>query len=262
MNLRSFSEYLSNQLIRVTTYRFFCQISLPLILIMALGLRLFRHWMEPMISRDAQLYLHQGTLWAEGDFASLAGSGAEWIPPLLPWGIGCGIRCGLSAYTAGIIINITAGTLLILALFLVVREFCRSSHWGVLGAVFGAIVPEFIQLSIEIQRETLYLLFFTLTLWLMIRAVRRRQLWCWSVAGFLLFPTVFARYEALELLFFTPLFLSYCLILKRAGWKNDLAALGYFVVGAIASGIFFSLIIGIPLDYYLEALPERIKGIL
>lgn len=261
MSILNFFEFLLNKLTAITKYRFFSQISLLLVLLMALALRLFRHWQEPMISRDAQLYLHQGTLWADGSFTGLAGSGAEWIPPLLSWSIGCGIRCGSSAYMAGIAINIIAGMLLVSALFLFVREFCGNSLWGMLGALFGAIVPEFIQLSIEIQREMLYLLFFTLTLWLVTQALRRQRLRYWGAAGFLFFPTVLSRYEVLELLVFIPLFLAYRFILDRKERKNSLKALVYFVGGIIAGGIFFSLIIGIPPNYYFEILPGRLKGI-
>lgn len=223
--------------------------------------RLWRHWAEPMISRDGVLYLRQAELWLTGGFQALQGSEAAWIPPLLPWSISRGMLCGLSAYSSGILVNVLAGTLLIAAVFLLTGEFFRDKRLGALAALFCAFVPEFVQLSVEIQRESLYLLFMTLALWLAVCGFRRRNRFYWGGAGTTAFLAALARYEALELFLFIPLFLLGRLWLNAEERRETGWALLLFLLGGAVGGILLSALLGIPLEYYTEALAGRLWGL-
>lgn len=222
------------------------------------GLRLFYLYMDPMVSNDAVFYIEQANLWNQGGWGQLAHD-AAWVPPLLPWSMSRGIMLGFSAWQTGITLSIIAGTLLIPVSFVLSREFFSNGAWPLAAALFTAIIPRFLELSIQIQRESLYLLFFTLALWGAVKALKSNKNIYWALSGGTVFCTALVRYEALEMIPFILIFLIFRgIVCQRSYWKSCRNILGYLSGIAVFCGV-FSWIIGIPLTYYTEALFDRIS---
>ena len=116
-------------------------------------------------------------------------------------------------------------------------------------------------ISVEIQRESLYLLFMTLALWLAVCGFRRRNRFYWGGAGATAFLAALARYEALELFLFIPFFLLGRLWLNAEERRETGWALLLFLLGGAVGGILLSALLGIPLEYYTEALTGRLRGL-
>lgn len=75
------------------------------------------------------------------------------------------------------------------------------------------------------------------------------------------FLAALARYEALELFLFIPFFLLGRLRLNAEERRETGWALLLFLLGGAVGGILLSALLGIPLEYYTEALTGRLRGL-
>lgn len=201
-------------------------------------------WHVDLLSRDSLHYLTKIDMWMKGgNFKHVLNfdSGAF---PLLGVKLSAGLWGDLPL--VGIVFNLCVGTLLIPAVYFLLK----CLHVSVLSANFGAFLiafnPYLIRLSCEIQRENVYLL--TGILWLLCLICGIREKNCWLVgAGFFLFLSCNSRYEAYE---FFPITIV-TILFSTMTLRRKLLSLCYCGIGLLF-GLLLLTALGIPCSYMLE----------
>ena len=191
---------------------------LATILLCGLGLRIFCWSQSGAVSRDASWYLLIAERWFTQGSAQAAFSGESWTAPLLPWLIQLGMYLGGSAEITGLLLNLFSGTLLSLIVWAILyRAGCRR-ELCLAGALLIALHPSAVELSIEIQRDSLYLFWIGLTILGLENAFLRPGNWlAWCLAGACCGFAATARLEGLEAVVVVPIatFITACADRKR-----------------------------------------------
>ena len=117
--------------------------------------------LEPTVSRDGVLYLELIQIWhRNGDFQDILDYWPQyWIPPLPLYLMTFLMHCGLSAEAAGVGLNLLAGSMLPLIVYGIAAEVCEDRRIAFYSALLMAVNPGRIELSIEPQRDMIYLFF-------------------------------------------------------------------------------------------------------
>lgn len=200
--------------------------------VLALSIRLFLWYMEPTIARDGVFYLKCAE--------RLAGISGEAVPdnfftPLLWSGIlAVFLRSGWNAELCGIGLNLLAGVLLPLVVCRGMLELKQSRAAALAAAALTAVHPFAAAASVELLRESLYLLFCAVAVVMALHAMRpERSIWWWGGAGAVSGLAVMMRFEAVE---FIPLVLGgglFCLCLGIGKWRRNLAVLSLYGSGML-----------------------------
>jgi len=165
-----------------------------------------------------------------------------YIPPLLLLLLSTLMACGIDGVNAGIMINILCGTITILIVYFLAKNIFNDFKISILSAMFVAVHPTMINYSYEIQREALYLLFSTISLFFIFKTLFSKNLivklfnsLCLGISFFL---CIISRYEGLLLLpiFFILLFFANY---RQFQYKVILYTLFLFLFSAILSAILF-----------------------
>ncbi|MCQ2379555.1 MAG: acyltransferase family protein [Victivallaceae bacterium] len=157
---------------------------------------------------------------------------------------------GMSVENAALAINLVAGSLLVIPVYLAGRALWRRHFPGLAAALFCAVMPKLVKYSCVRLRDGLYLFFvgWTIAFWSL--AVRSERRWTGSafsfLCGFAMAAGCMCRYEMLEFLPWVSLTLPVVALLARRDWRGMLlypvAALSGFVFGIAG----FSLLPGMP----------------
>ena len=181
--------------------RRFKYVLLTIVVICGLVIRLVAWHNDPVVSRDGVLYLCA----AKSSNCNSAALKYYHQGPFLLKAIQIFHHLGFTWENAGVAVNIAAGTLLILATFGAARElFSGNDTAAIASAALIAFNPMLINVSHEIERESLHLLFSTLALTAMFGAARKSSWRHWIFAGIFTALAASSRFEALELLMFAP----------------------------------------------------------
>lgn len=195
-------------------------------------LRIVSLWQNPVMSRDAIVYVQ----YAES-FPSSEGA-APPFPVMLILLLRLLHGAGFSWEMAGWLINLTAGTLLIPVVYGIVLRVWNDRKWALLAALFTAVHPSLIKLSILIQRDSLYLLFLWGCVYFLLCLLSTGRWPSAIAAGVLTGCAVMTRFEGLELflllgvtagfiwkkygakqmLFLAAVMVLPCLLILAAGW--------------------------------------------
>ena len=207
--------------------------------------------LEPTVSRDGILYLDLIQIWYKnGDFQDILDYWPQyWIPPLPLYLMPLLMHCGLSAESAGVGLNLVLGSLIPLIIYGIAIEVCNDRRIAFCAALLMALNPTRIELSIEPQRDMIYLFFCGLLIYFLLCGIRRQKWYFWCMAGLAFGMSFLTRYETLE---FVPLFaVAFILMLwyDCKKWKKYLLEL---------SCLLFSVIVALSLSIYIMGVQEHI----
>ncbi len=229
---------------------------LPAIVILAFLIRWICFSLESTISHDGTFYVNFMEQWKQTGSYPLHS-----YLPLYPWLMKLLSGCGMSGFAAGIGINLLLGSLLPLICYGILRLATVRREAALAGALLAAVHPAFIELSINIQRDTPYLFFTGCAIFYGLCAVKFSKWYWWSLSSLFLSAGMFSRYEALELL---PIICGYFLfapIFRALSWKK---ALLNFAVWSISLVIFTASLIALMdvREQMARAYGERLERVL
>ena len=231
-----------------------------LIFLAALLFRLVELALNPLLSRDAALYLTQAELWYEtGDYTKTLLPGNE-VPPLQLWTIKTIMALGCGAEVAGRTMSLFLGSLLPAVAFLLAWKIGGRIRIALVAALLTIVHSELASYSYQPLRENYYLFFEGLLLVFLVDAARKDAVWKWCICGILFSLAFFSRYEILEFLLLIPLLLAFLVFRRRMKLKRAFANISAFY---LFSGLtFLSLLSLVDFDitflarftYYLNKL--------
>ena len=211
---------------------------------------------DPLLSRDAIFYWQKIQIWLQGGWSELSIDTGLMFPGL----VRRLMQCGLSFEVAGVGCNLLAGTLLIAAVGRLGRRLCCSGIAGMIAAALIAGHPSLIQLSYEIQRESLYLLFSVLALDAGYEGIVEARRIFMMLAGVMTAWAAATRYEGIELLLFPCI--GVWLAVEESFQKilfRMLIFLFFFGTGIVLGFTLNYFLLGIPMEYFLNGLIARIR---
>ena len=217
------------------------------ITLFSLLLSLFCLYLEPTISRDGLLYLELIQVWHEqGSFQAVLKHWPQfWIPPLPLYLMKLLMDCGLSPEAAGLGLNLVLAGFLPLIIYGIAMEVCCDRRIALCAAFLMAVNPTRVALSIEPQRDAVYLFFCGLLIYFLLCGIRRGKWYFWSLGGVVFALSFLTRYETLE---FLPLIVAAFLLLlweDRAKWKKLLLNGAAVSVSALAAFLLLIFIMGV-----------------
>ena len=211
------------------------------LLIIGLGLRCGYWTMRDRPPRDEKFYIQ-----AVEDISS---NDPAWFnkynhySPLMPWMASAACRVGVSAETALHTLNMGYAILWVLVMFFVCRDVFDDDKAGLLGMAFAAFNPYSVRMASQILREPLYILIFTLSLWIAVRFIK-------SQGSNLLHPLLlagltmlgfFTRYEGIEISLFLPIAIAVIFIQYKWQYIRRCIyslAIYMFIVGSMTGLLF------------------------
>ena len=203
--------------------------------------------LDPVISRDGTLYLEMVNLWQKnGDFQAILGRFSNfWIPPFYLWLVKNAVNLGVPLEVAGRGVNILAGSMLPLIVFLIAQEVQKDKRVSLLASVLIAVNPCMLELSIEVQRDMLYLALSGWIIYFCLRGLLRKEILPWIPAGILCSCSMLTRYETTE--FMPLLFFAFLLFLirKKINWKLAAGQIGTFVCSVLVSFCLLVFLMGV-----------------
>ena len=202
-------------------------------------LKLLSWHFDPEVSRDGCLYIYFSQIWYDtGSFQGVINEWESfWLPPLPLYLIKSIMHTGLSAEIAGVLLNLAAGTVTPILTYIIAYETTQRKDISLCSALLITVHPAMNALSVEVQRDMIYLFFAGVTLCLLTAGVRRQKwsLWCW--AGLACSCAMLTRFETAEFLVIVPLSLLLLLIRKTFSWKKAVCYAGLFFL-CFSGGLF------------------------
>ena len=209
---------------------------LGLILLFSLGLKLLILLSEPGISRDGIAYVRLVQTWSGSGTIPLDPVWMErsWLP-LYPFVMKILMSTGLSAETAGRAVSIVLGTFLPLIGFGMALEVTKKRKIALSAAFLLAVLPSLNHLSVEIQRDIIYLFLSGCSCWAMLAGMRRGKPYLWGLAGIFCAGAALTRYETAELLILFAAAAVYLGVSGRSSWKKCALCSGLLFISFAAT---------------------------
>ena len=194
-----------------------------LICIVSLFLKIFLHLLDPTISRDGTTYLQFARFWHTArSFDALINAKPDfWVPPFPVFLMKSLMDMGLSAENAGILLNIACGTFVPLIVYGIAWEISRDRQLSFCSALLAVCHPAINELSVQIQRDAIYLFFAGCAIWSLCVGLNRKkwQFFCYS--GILTGVSLLTRYETLEIVLIATAALSLATFRKDITWSRS-----------------------------------------
>jgi len=236
------------------------------IIFLGLTLRVVHWYLEPSISRDGSYYLFIARQWYECGslneiISATAVNGAHfYISPLLLALLRSATICHLDPEKTICILNIGLSTALVVLGYALCRVLNMVKEAALVAALLLATHPGLIDLSHTVQRETLFLFFATLMIFLLLQSEIRqnRPLLSWGCAGACWMLAFFSRHEALELVFMILFIVGWYAITRRSLRRSLLKKGLVFVASGALMLIALNWWCQIPVEYYQSALSFRL----
>lgn len=193
------------------------------ICIVSLSLKILLHLLDPTISRDGIGYVQLVQCWhAVRNFDTLITAKPDfWIPPFPLFMMKSLMDMGLSAENAGILLNIACGTFVPLIVYGIAWEIShdyRLSFWSALLAVFHPVINE---LSVQIQRDAIYLFFAGCAIWALCAGLNRKKWQFFCCSGILTGISLLTRFETLEIVLIATAALFLAALCKDITWMRS-----------------------------------------
>jgi len=154
---------------------------------------------------------------------------------------------GLSAETATLLVNLTAGTLSLVPIYLTGKVLFRDKNAGLWLCALAAVMPTLVKYSCERLREGLFFFFAFWIICVWFYAIKRIHLTLNSFCcGMIATLSLLCRYEALELLLFCGISLPVAVFFPNSDWKTALRAELTFAVGVLFGVILIRILPGMP----------------
>lgn len=182
------------------------------LLIIGLGLRCGYWAMRDRPPRDERFYIQ--TVENINNHDSAWFEKYNYYSPLMPRMASAVCRLGVSAETALHTLNMGYAMLWVIVIFLLCRDVFDSDKAGLLGMALAAFNPYSVRMACQILREPLYILIFTLSLWVAVRFIKSQgvnPLYPLLLAGLTILG-FYTRYEGIEISIFLPSAIAVILI--------------------------------------------------
>ncbi len=203
------------------------------ILLLAAAVRVIHLAYDTVLSRDGITYI----MMCRSPHASFS-----WIPPLYFSVMKLLHACGLSWEAAGLGISLTAGVILIIPAMKIAECCFQKRIWAMAFGILIAISPKLIDLSIEVQRDSLYLLESALAIWAILNGLQGKKIH-WGIAGFLIASAVFTRIEALEFIGIFCVLLTAQLIHKSSRRRELMYGCALFWAVFLATMLIYAMLL-------------------
>ena len=199
-----------NRFLRFLQSRCGMLLSLSIILLCGFLLKIAGLLLEPTLSRDGALYVQLIQIWSDSnDFnAVLQHWERYWIPPFYLYCAKCLMYFGLTAEQAGIGINLVLGTFAPLIGFGIAFEVTRNRIIALCSALLLAMHPALNELSVQVQRDMIFLFLSGSAVWSICAGIRRKKWYFWVLGGILFSMSFLTRYETAEFLLLTAVALT------------------------------------------------------
>ena len=164
----------------------------------ALAVRLFYCWSHPMETRDGIGYIQFTQRWFEEGTAALPAF-LQTQPPLFCYLSRALMFTGLSAEAATQLVNLSAGTLLLIPVYFAGKLLFNDKRAGLWLGALSAVMPTLVKYSCERLREGLYFFFAFWVICFWLHAVKQsRPMQNAFLCGLCAVLSLLCRYEALE----------------------------------------------------------------
>ena len=243
-------------------------LTILIILFLALALRAVRPLLVDRITKDGPLYVYMVQDICNGDINRAFARNSR-IPPLYLLMMAGLHKLGIPIETAGRLISIFAGALLIIPVYLI-AEMIFNSRMGAMGAFLIAVNPDLIRSSAVIMRDSLFLLLLFAAVYFIMKAIKsdRWNLHFWSFAGISASLGAAVRTETIEILGIAILAMVIETVLLFREKKELLPVIRKWSVGtALLLGFYY--LTSLPFASFLSGTPatwtiidERIPGYL
>ncbi len=184
-----------------------------MLLLLAFSLRVGRSLIVNRISKDGVLYVQMAKNIESGARCEAFIENRR-MPPLYILSITFLSNLGLSLETAGMVISIIAGSLLILPLFFVVR-MCFGTKIAAFSGLLIAVHPSLVRISSTIMRDSLFLSLFVFSFASIVFAIQKNRLLFWGLGGCFAALATATRAEGFEIIPAIVLWMIIDLIMKK-----------------------------------------------
>ncbi len=189
--------------------------------ILALLVRTAKILLDPILERDASLYLAWVENWiATGSYHYTFFDQVGPVPPLPIWFIKTMMLSGIGAEAAGRTIALFFGSLMPVVGFVFTLKVCRNIRIALLAALLLVFQPDLVQYSGQPLRECPYVFFDGILLILIADAVLKNAACKWALCGIVLSLTSYCRFEALEFTLIVPGIMAALWYFKKIDWKE------------------------------------------
>lgn len=235
------------------------------LLFLALSFRAVRPFIVDRIATDGVLYVYMANDIAKGDIESAFRRNRR-MPPLYLFMMAWLHNAGMYTETAGRLISIIAGVLLIIPVFLI-AEMIFSTRLAAMAGFLVAVNPSLIKSSAKVMRDSLFLtlLFFAVLFILKAMKSERWNLHLWGLAGLFSSLGVAVRTETVELIPVTVICIIVELIVLKRADKPVLAPAKRMVAGLLLM-LFVYVVAAIPITKAVDSsstwriVDKRISG--
>ena len=221
-------------------------ITVAALMVFALAVRLAYMHLHPLESRDGIGYILLIQQWHDLDGGALPSFGGM-QPPLFCYLARAMMYAGIAAEDAALAVNLLAGTLLLIPVYISARTLWKERSAAVWLGILAAVMPVLVKYSCLRLREGMYLLlaFSTVCAWML--AIRKHHpLRSAAVCGFLAVINLLCRYEALELLAVCGVTLPAAALIPKRRWKDAFKTLAAYIGGGTLGALTIMLLPGMP----------------
>jgi hypothetical protein len=227
------------------------------VICLAFALRLFSFLFTAVINQDGVLYIHQARAIYYGLWDSIIGCGIGYLSNYSIFIVGAYavVRDWVIAAKS---VSILFGTLTLVPLYLLLREFFRKQI--VFSACFAfALIPVFVDKSVDVVRDPVYWFFLVFGLYFFVAQIGKRNRLYLILSSILLLMAAWARVEAV--LFITVTFIY--LVFSREERKAErLSLFAIPITAAILLCIAGSIIFNTDVDdlLHINEITDRISS--
>ena len=236
-------------------------ILIVLIFFLSLFFRFLKLLIDPLLSRDASLYLSLAENWNETASYSQTFNNLSYIVPPLPlWLTKTGLQLGFPAEVFARTLGLYLGALIPVIGFLTVQKISNNIRVSIISALLLAINPNLVYYSIQPLREVYYLFFCVMLLSTLVSAIKFSSLKDWILCGIYTSCGFFCRYEAFEFIIICPCILIILRLTHRIINKRFVLGLFLFFFSTIITCIILLFITtGFDASFLLKALSYIFK---
>ena len=210
-----------------------------------------QRFMEFEMGRDSTYYLPLVEIWKNQGFqALLEVIKIFWFPPLHLASLVILSHAGLSPECSAVALGMFFGILMPLVSFCIAHELFRDKRISFAAALFTAINPSIIEMSVQAQRDVPYLFFAGWCLYFLIVSIRLRKWFYWCFAGIFFGISMLIRYETAEFLPLLGIYFVVVLCKKAQKWQFLFRDMAIFAASGVVTVILLLWSIGI-LEYMI-----------
>ena len=214
-----------------------CMVFMSTIYVIALAVRLLKLIIDPLLQRDAALYLSLSEMWqTSGNYSQSIASGTI-VPPFPLFIFVKMIDYGFDAEIGGRSVSLVLSSLIPVLGSVISFKLFKNSLITIITTFILIVHPVLLSYSIQPLRENFYLFFWGVTILAAINGIKNKRMKDWGICGLFLSLSFFCRYEALEGLIIYPILIVYLFLMKKINRKNAIVSLIVFFATTFLSSI-------------------------